>query len=105
MFVAQVVGHSMDPVIPNGAYCLFQFKAPQLKNDRIGLFQLHTVEDPENGGSFTVKRLKLSTTRDPAGGLLNRNKGSGGLLRINALTVFKIVLPRSSGAFQFERLP
>ena len=65
MFVSQVVGPSMEPLIPDGAYCLFQFKAPQLKNDMIGVFQLHGEEDPETGGSYAVKRLKLSTQRDP----------------------------------------
>jgi hypothetical protein len=66
--VAQVIGRSMEPIIPDGAYCLFQFKAPQLKNDMIGVFQLHGAEDPEHGGSFTVKRLKFSTQNDPAEG-------------------------------------
>jgi SOS-response transcriptional repressor LexA len=69
MFVAQVVGHSMEPVIPDGAYCLFQRKAPNLKNDMIGLFQLHSAEDPETGGRFTIKRLRISTTRNRDGEL------------------------------------
>lgn len=69
MFAAQVVGHSMEPVIRDGVYCLFQFKAPDLKNDMIGLFQLHAAEDPELGGRFTVKRLKITTTRDRDGEL------------------------------------
>jgi SOS-response transcriptional repressor LexA len=65
MFVAQVVGASMEPLIPNGAYCLFQFKAPQVRNNLIGLFQLHDTEDPELGGHFTVKRLIVSTQTSP----------------------------------------
>jgi len=69
MFVARVVGRSMEPLIPDGAYCLFQFKAPKMQNDMVGLFQLHTGEDPEQGGHFTVKRLKLSTQPDPEEGL------------------------------------
>ena len=64
MFVAQVVGKSMEPLIKDGAYCLFQSKAPQLKNDMIGLFQLHQADDPEHGGGYTVKRLRLSTRTD-----------------------------------------
>ncbi len=52
----------------DGAYCLFQSKAPQLKNDMIGLFQLHQADDPEHGGGYTVKRLKLSTRTDPEEG-------------------------------------
>jgi hypothetical protein len=58
----------MEPAIPDGSYCLFQFKAPQLKNDMIGLFQLRAVEDPETGGRFTFKRLTISTTHDRDGG-------------------------------------
>lgn len=69
MFVAQVVGHSMEPVIPDGTHCLFQFKAPHFKNDMIGLFQLHAAEDPETGGRFTIKRLRISTTRNRDGEL------------------------------------
>jgi restriction endonuclease S subunit len=58
MFVAKVVGRSMEPLIPDGAHCLFQFKAPQLRNDMIAVFQLHDSEDPESGGHYTVKRLR-----------------------------------------------
>ncbi|MGH7430193.1 MAG: S24 family peptidase, partial [Candidatus Methylomirabilaceae bacterium] len=61
MFVAQVVGRSMEPLIPDGAYCLFQFKAPQMRNGMVALFQLHNSADPESGGRFTVKRLSVST--------------------------------------------
>lgn len=68
MFVAQVIGKSMEPLIKDGAYCLFQSKAPQLKSDMIGLFQLHQADDPEHGGGYTVKRLKLSTRTDPEEG-------------------------------------
>ena len=60
---------SMESVIPDGRYCLVRFKAPQLKNDMVDVFQLHGAEDPEMGGSFTVKRLKFSTRTDPMKGL------------------------------------
>lgn len=61
MFVAQVVGRSMEPLIPNGAYCLFQRKRPQLKDGLVGLFQLHEGDDAEAGGRFTVKRLRIES--------------------------------------------
>lgn len=61
MFVGQVVGRSMEPLIPDGAYCLFQRKMPQVKGGLIGLFQLHDAEDAESGGRFTVKRLRLES--------------------------------------------
>jgi len=67
MFVAQVVGRSMEPLIPDGAYCLFQFKAPQVRNGMVALFQLHRSADPESGGRFTVKRLSVSTQSIAAG--------------------------------------
>jgi SOS-response transcriptional repressor LexA len=69
MFVARVVGRSMEPLIPDGAYCLFQFKAPQVRNDLVGLFQLYSAEDPELGGRFTVKKLKVSARSDLDEGL------------------------------------
>ena len=68
MFVAQVVGRSMEPLIPDGAHCLFQFKAPEVRDGLVGLFQLHTAHDPELGGSFTVKRLSVSRQSDQEGG-------------------------------------
>lgn len=65
MFVAEVIGASMEPLIPDGAYCLFQRKQPRLRSDMAGLFQLHDATDAESGGRFTVKTLQLrSTTGD-----------------------------------------
>jgi hypothetical protein len=61
MFVAQVVGQSMEPLIPNGSYCLFQRKVPQPRPDIVALIQLHGNPDAESGGRFTVKRLRVST--------------------------------------------
>ena len=68
MFVARVVGQSMEPLIPDGAYCLFRFKVPHLRSEMVGLFQRHSVTDPELGGRFTIKRLKVSTQLDPEEG-------------------------------------
>lgn len=66
--MAKVIGRSMEPLISNGAYCLFQYRAPNIRNGTVGLFQLHNEEDPEFGGRFTVKRLQLSTQPDSDGG-------------------------------------
>lgn len=55
MFVAQVVGKSMEPKIPDGAYCLF--RAP-VEGSRMGLtvlVQLRDAADPETGERYTVK--------------------------------------------------
>jgi len=59
MFVAQMVGHAMEPQIPDGAYCLFERqhdeRAPALQG-RIVLAQHHAIYDPETGGNYTVRR-------------------------------------------------
>lgn len=55
MFIAQVVGHSMEPLIPDGAYCLFEKPVLGPRGDKIVLVQHHSIEDPDHGGSYTVK--------------------------------------------------
>jgi len=54
MFVAKVVGHSMEPTIPDGSYCIFA-KYSGGSRDGIVLAQHHSIEDPDTGGSFTIK--------------------------------------------------
>jgi SOS-response transcriptional repressor LexA len=58
MFVAQVVGHSMEPLIPGGSYALFRSPVVGSRNGRIVLVQHRDIHDSENAGSFTVKRYQ-----------------------------------------------
>ena len=58
MFVAQVVGLSMEPQIPNGAYCLFEGPVTGTRQGRIVLVQLREAADPETGQRYTVKRYQ-----------------------------------------------
>jgi type I restriction enzyme R subunit len=58
MFVARVVGKSMEPVIPDGAYCLFAPIPAGTRNGRILLVEHRGISDPETGGSYTVKRYE-----------------------------------------------
>jgi ATP-dependent helicase YprA (DUF1998 family)/SOS-response transcriptional repressor LexA len=60
MFVAQVVGHSMEPRIPDGAYCLFRSPVVGSRTGRILLVQHRDIDDPETGGSYTVKKFDSS---------------------------------------------
>jgi len=55
MFVAQVVGHSMEPKIPDGSYCLFKSPVTGSRSGRILLIQHHEMSDPDHGGRYTVK--------------------------------------------------
>ncbi len=65
MFIAKVSGESMEPLIPDGAYCLFAPVKGRPPAGRIVLAQLRGVEDPDTGGAYSVKRLKMASRRPP----------------------------------------
>jgi SOS-response transcriptional repressor LexA len=58
MFVAQVVGKSMEPRIPDGSYCLFASPVGGSRQGRTVLVQLSDRADPETGQRYTVKRYE-----------------------------------------------
>ena len=58
MFVAQVVGKSMEPAIPDGAFCLFRAPVEGTRQGKTVLVQLRDATDPESGQRYTVKRYK-----------------------------------------------
>jgi SOS-response transcriptional repressor LexA len=58
MFVAQVVGKSMEPAIPDGAYCLFRAPVEGTRQGKTVLVQLRDAKDPETGQRYTVKRYE-----------------------------------------------
>ena len=58
MFVAQVVGRSMEPTIPDGAYCLFGAPVTGTRQGKTVLVQLRDAIDPETGDRYTVKRYE-----------------------------------------------
>lgn len=55
MFIAQVVGESMNRKIPNGAWCLFRANPAGTRQGKIVLARHREISDPETGGSYTVK--------------------------------------------------
>ena len=59
-FVAQIEGDSMEPRIPNGAFCLFGPPAPPPYRGRIVLVE-HPTLDEELGGPFAVKAIEVRT--------------------------------------------
>ena len=67
MFVAQVVGRSMEPRIPDGAYCLFASPVTGSRQGRTVLVQLRDAIDPDTGQRFTVKRYRSEKTADEDG--------------------------------------
>lgn len=56
LFIAKVVGDSMNRHIPNGAWCLFHRNPGGSRNGKIVIVQHRDIQDPETGGSFTIKR-------------------------------------------------
>ena len=58
MFVAQLVGKSMEPAIPDGAWCLFRAPVEGTRQSKTVLVQLRDATDPETGQRYTVKRYK-----------------------------------------------
>ena len=58
MFVARVVGTSMEPRIPDGSYCLFASPVAGTRRERIVLVELLDEVDVETGERYTVKRYE-----------------------------------------------
>ena len=64
MFVAQVVGKSMEPTISDGAYCLFVAPVGGSRQGKTVLVQMRDAADPENGERYTVKRYESEKRGD-----------------------------------------
>jgi SOS-response transcriptional repressor LexA len=56
MFIARVVGKSMESTIPDGSWCLFRFERGGSRNGKVVLVESRLVADPETNQSFTIKR-------------------------------------------------
>ena len=64
MFVAQVIGKSMEPAIPDSAYCLFRAPVEGTRQGKNVLVQMRDAADPENGQRYTVKRYESEKVED-----------------------------------------
>jgi hypothetical protein len=67
MFVARVVGESMNRRIPNGAWCLFRVAGAGTRQGKVVLAQHREIQDSETGGHFTVKVYESRKERLPDG--------------------------------------
>jgi DUF2075 family protein len=68
LFVAQVLGESMNKRIPNGAWCLFRANPQGTRHGKIVVVQHRSISDPETGGSYTIKRYRSEKVVDEDGG-------------------------------------
>ena len=64
MFVAEVVGKSMEPVIPDHSLCLFRSPVEGTRDGKTVLVQLRHATDPETGERYTVKRYESEKAKD-----------------------------------------
>lgn len=55
LFVAQVVGESMNRRIPNGSWCLFRAHPTGTREGKVVVVQHRSIADPDTGGRYTVK--------------------------------------------------
>ena len=67
MFVARVMGDSMEPEIPNGAYCLFRQPRAGSRQGRRLLVWHSGVSDSHTGGQYTLKVYSSKKAGDPEG--------------------------------------
>lgn len=68
MFVAQVIGESMNRRIPNGGWCLFRANPEGTRVGKVVVAQHRSISDPELGGSYTVKVYSSDKERMSDGG-------------------------------------
>ena len=68
MFVARVLGDSMEPQIPDGAYCLFRAPRGGSRSGNILLVRHSGITDPHTGGEYTVKVYTSEKAVDADGG-------------------------------------
>ena len=62
MFIVQAKGHSMEPVIHDGDYCVFRANPAGSREGKILLVQNHTLYDSEYGGSYAIKQYSSIKT-------------------------------------------
>jgi type I restriction enzyme R subunit len=68
LFVAQVIGESMNRRIPNGAWCLWRANPAGTRQGRVVLAQHRDITDPELGGRYTVKVYESEKEQTGDGG-------------------------------------
>ena len=67
MFVARVVGESMNRRIPNGAWCLFRANPVGSRQGKVVVVQHREISDVDTGGHVTVKVYESKKVSDEEG--------------------------------------
>ncbi len=67
LFVCQVLGESMNKVIPNGSYCLFRKYSGGSRNGQIVLVESSSIQDSDYGSCYTIKEYESKKSEDANG--------------------------------------
>lgn len=67
LFACQVVGESMNKVIPNGAICLFRKDSGGSRSGKIVLVSSTEIQDSEFGSNYTIKEYSSKKTISETG--------------------------------------
>ncbi len=67
LFACQIIGESMNKIIPNGAFCLFRKYSGGSRNGQIVLVESTTIHDADFGSCYTVKEYESKKQVDETG--------------------------------------
>lgn len=65
MYVVQAIGHSMEPRIHDGDYCVFRANPAGSRQDKIVLVQHRDFYDDDFGGAYSIKKYSSKKNDDP----------------------------------------
>ena len=68
MYVVQASGHSMEPRIHDGDYCVFNRSVAGSRQGKIVLVQHHNYYDDDFGGAYSIKEYSSKKSYDEFGG-------------------------------------
>lgn len=72
LFVAQVLGESMNRRIPSGAWCLFRANPGGTREGKVVVVQHRSIADPETGGRYTIKLYRSEKVQTEDGSWRHR---------------------------------
>jgi hypothetical protein len=67
MFVVQATGHSMEPRIHDGDFCVFRTNPAGSRQGKIVLVQHNSCYDPDYGGAYSIKEYSSVKSFDEFG--------------------------------------
>lgn len=68
IFVAQVVGESMNRRVPNGAWCVFRANPTGTRNGKVVVVEHRDISDPDTGSRLTIKVYESEKVEADEGG-------------------------------------